>query len=71
VALHLYVEDVDATVARATAAGATALRAVQDEFFGDRTAMLMDPFGHKWHLASRKEDVSPEEMQRRMNAAYE
>ena len=70
VALHLYVEDVDAIVARATAAGATLLRPVQDEFFGDRTGMLTDPFGHKWHLATRKEDVSPEEMQKRMNAAF-
>jgi len=70
VSLHLYVEDVDAVVARATAAGATLLRPVQDEFFGDRTGMVTDPFGHKWHLASRKEDVSPEEMQRRMNAAF-
>ena len=42
---------------------------VQDEFFGDRTGMSTDPFGHKWHLATRKEDVSPEEMQKRMNAA--
>jgi PhnB protein len=70
VALHLYVEDVDAVVARATAAGATLLRPVQDEFFGDRTGMVTDPFGHKWHLATRKEDVSPEEMQTRMNAAF-
>jgi PhnB protein len=70
VALHLYVEDVDAIVARATAAGATLLRPVQDEFFGERTGMLADPFGHKWHLATRKEDVSPEEMQKRMNAAF-
>jgi PhnB protein len=71
VALHLYVDDVDSTVASATAAGATVLRGPQDEFFGDRTAMLVDPFGHKWHLASRKENVTPEEIQRRMNAAYE
>jgi PhnB protein len=71
VAMHLYVEDVDKTVEEAAAAGATVLRGLQDEFFGDRTAMLMDPFGHKWHLASRKEDVTPEEMQRRMNVAYE
>jgi PhnB protein len=70
VALHLYVEDVDAVVLRATAAGATVLRPVKDEFFGDRTAMVADPFGHKWHLSTRKENVSPEEMQRRMDAAY-
>jgi PhnB protein len=70
VSLHLYVPDVDAIVARATAAGATVLRPLTDEFFGDRVALLADPFGHKWHLATRKEEVSYEEMQRRMNAAY-
>lgn len=70
VSLHLYVENVDQTVEQATAAGATLLRAVKDEFFGDRTGMLTDPFGHRWHLATRKENVAPEEMQERMNAAY-
>jgi PhnB protein len=70
VSLHLYVEDVDAVVARAEAAGATVLRKLTDEFFGDRVAMLADPFGHKWHLATHKEDVAPAEMQRRMDAAY-
>ncbi len=70
VSLHLYVEDVDRTVERAVAAGATLLRPVKDEFFGDRTGMLADPFGHKWHVATRKEHVSPEEMQKRMNAGY-
>jgi PhnB protein len=67
VSIHLYVADVDETVARAVAAGATLQRPVTDEFFGDRVALLTDPFGHKWHLASRKENVSPEEMQKRMN----
>lgn len=70
VSMHLYVEDVDKAVERAVAAGATMLRPVTDEFFGDRTCMVSDPFGHKWHLASRKELVSPAEMQKRMNAAY-
>jgi PhnB protein len=69
VALHLYVEDVDAVVERALSAGATLLRPVKDEFFGDRAGMLTDPFGHRWHLATRKEEVSPEEMQRRWSAA--
>jgi PhnB protein len=69
VSLHLYVTDVDAAVARATGAGATLLQPLRDEFFGDRIALLMDPFGHKWHLATRLEDVTPEEMQRRMDAA--
>jgi len=70
VSIHLYVEDVDHSYSRAVAAGATALRAVRDEFYGDRTGMLLDPFGHKWHLATRKEEVTPSEMQRRMDAAY-
>lgn len=70
VSLHLYVENVDAVVAQATEAGALVLRPLQDQFHGDRTAMIADPFGHKWHLATRKEEVSPEEMQRRMDAMY-
>lgn len=69
--LHLYVDDVDAFVARASEAGATILRPARDEFYGDRTAMLTDPFGHKWTFATRREEVSPDEMQRRMNALYE
>jgi PhnB protein len=70
VALHLYVENVDEAVKSAVDAGATILQPLRDEFYGDRTASLSDPFGHKWHLATRKEEVSPEEMQRRMDAAY-
>lgn len=69
ISMHLYVDDVDALVKRAEEAGATLLRPLKDEFFGDRTAMVSDPFGHKWHLATRIEDVSPEEMQRRWRAA--
>lgn len=69
VTLHLYVRDVDATLARAEAAGATLLRAPKDEFYGDRTGMLQDPFGHRWMLASRREEVAPEEMQRRWSEA--
>ena len=71
VSIHLYVADVDAVVAHATAAGAVVLRPLKDEFFGDRVAMIADPFGHKWHLATRIEEVTPAEMQRRMQAAYE
>lgn len=70
VSIHLYVENVDEVVKQAVDAGATVLRPLRDEFFGDRTATLSDPFGHRWHLATRKEEVSPEEMQRRMDAAY-
>jgi PhnB protein len=68
VSLHLYVADVDEAVARATAAGATCLRKPRDEFYGDRSATVADPFGHQWHLAARRELVDPAEMQRRMDA---
>ena len=67
--LHLYVEDVDAVVARAVAAGGTMKRAVQDQFYGDRTGTVEDPFGHIWHIATHKEDLSPEELARRADQA--
>lgn len=69
VSLHLSVEEVDAVLARAESLGATLLRRAKDEFYGERTGMIADPFGHKWHLATRTEEVSPEEMQQRWNAA--
>lgn len=65
VLLHIYVEDVDATVAKAVAAGAKLTRPVEDQFYGDRSGGLEDPFGHKWYFATTKEIVSPEEMERR------
>jgi PhnB protein len=65
VSLHLYVEDVDAVFDRALAAGATSLREVQDEFYGDRTGQLEDPFGHRWSVSTHVEDVCPEEMEKR------
>jgi PhnB protein len=65
VTLHLYVPDVDATVARAEEAGATVLGKVKLEFYGDRRGQLLDPFGHRWHIATQVETVSPEEMQTR------
>ncbi len=65
VTLHLALDDVDATVARAEARGALVLRAPADQSFGERTATLLDPFGHRWMLAQTIEAVSPEEMQRR------
>jgi len=65
VSLHLYVEDVDSVFARAVELGATATMAVADQFDGDRRGTLTDPFGHVWLLASRKEDVSYEEMRAR------
>ena len=70
VTLHLYVGDVDAFVAKAVAGGATVLRAVEDQFYGDRSGTLVDPFGHRWMIATHKEDVSAEEMQRRLAKLY-
>lgn len=69
VKLHLRVEDADETVARAIALGALSLRPLQDEFYGERTGLIEDPFGYAWFIASQIEDVSPEEMQRRWNAS--
>jgi PhnB protein len=65
VSMHLYVDDVDQIVQRAVDFGATTLRQPKDEFFGDRAAMIVDPFGHRWQLATRKENVTPAEMQKR------
>lgn len=68
VSLMLYVEDVDAVVARAVAAGAKLTQPVQDKFYGDRNGVLEDPFGHVWTIATHIEDVSPEEIERRLAA---
>jgi PhnB protein len=67
VSLVLYVEDVDTAFARAVEAGAKAERPVADMPFGDRMGTIADPFGHRWHLASHIEDVSQEEILRRMS----
>ncbi len=69
VSLLLYVENVDATVEQAVAAGAKVTRPLKDQFYGDRSATLTDPFGHTWTIATHKEDVPPEEMQKRLEAA--
>jgi PhnB protein len=69
VMLQVYVEDVDALVARATAAGAELRRPPTDQFYGDRSAELRCPFGHRWVFATRIEDVSPDEMKRRAATA--
>ncbi|MCE9531194.1 MAG: VOC family protein [Planctomycetes bacterium] len=66
--LHLYVEDVDAVFQKAIAAGATVQRPLKDQFYGDRSGSLIDPFGHVWHVATHKEDVPEDELQRRMAA---
>ena len=68
VSLLLYVPEVDAAVARAVAAGARVKRPVKDQFYGDRSGTFEDPFGHVWTLATRKEDLTPEEINRRMAA---
>lgn len=65
VSIMLYVEDVDAVAKQAETAGAKITRPLEDQFYGDRTAGLEDPFGHHWHIATHKEDVPPEEMARR------
>src|SRR5262252_3712675 len=68
IGLVLYVENVDDTVKRATTAGAKVVRPVEDQFYGDRMGTILDPFGHQWYVATHIEDVSPEEMKRRMAA---
>ncbi len=72
VCLCLYVDDVDAVFARAIKAGATVTgdMEVKDQFYGDRTGSLTDPFGHKWSIMTHIEDVSFEEMQKRMEAMF-
>lgn len=66
----LYVEDVDGQVERAVAAGAKVTRPVADQFYGDRTGSVEDPFGHVWFIATHVEDVPPEELKRRAAAAH-
>ncbi len=66
--LYLYVKDVDRVFARATKAGATVLRPVKDQFYGDRSGAVKDPFGHVWHIATHTEDLSEEEIKKRAAA---
>jgi PhnB protein len=68
VGLHFYVEDVDGVFKRALAAGGKQIRPVQNQFYGDRSGTLIDPFGHTWTVSTHVEDVPPDEMQRRMEA---
>ena len=70
VSLMIYVEDVDTVFKQAVDAGAIVKEALQDKFYGDRIGTVVDPFGHRWHLATHKEDVSPEEMERRAKSAH-
>jgi PhnB protein len=71
VLLHRYVADVDAVVARAEAAGATVLRAPEDQFYGDRAAVVEDPWGHQWSIHTRIRIVSAEEMAAAMDQSSE
>jgi PhnB protein len=66
VSMMLYVEDVDKQFAQAVSAGATAKRPVADQFYGDRLGTLVDPFGHVWSIATHKEDLSMDEINKRM-----
>jgi PhnB protein len=70
VTLHLYVEDVDAFVKKALGAGAKEIKPVTDQFYGDRSGQVEDPFGHVWSIATHKEDVSPAEIQKRAEAMF-
>ena len=70
VMIALYVEDVDATVDLAVSCGATITRPIQDQFYGDRSGTIADPFGHKWTIATHIEDVSDEEMKKRANDLF-
>lgn len=69
VGMHVYVENADAVLQKAVDAGAKILRPIKNQFYGDRSGTVLDPFGHMWSIATHVEDVSPEEMKKRMAAA--
>lgn len=71
VSIMLYVEDVDAVAAQAVSAGAKITKEVKDQFYGDRLGTIEDPFGHIWHVSTHKEDVAPDEMDRRVKEAMQ
>jgi uncharacterized glyoxalase superfamily protein PhnB len=70
VTLHLYVDDADSVYQRAVAAGCTVAMPIMDAFWGDRYGKVKDPFGHEWGIGTHKEDLSPEEMDKRAKAAF-
>ena len=70
VSLMIYVEDVDTIYKKAIASGAAELKPLQDQFYGDRSGTLKDPYGHIWTVATHKEDVTPEEINKRVAAAH-
>jgi PhnB protein len=67
VSLLLYVEDVDTAFPQAIAAGGTVVKPIADQFYGDRSGMLKDPFGHTWSISTHKEDLTPEQVQQRIS----
>jgi PhnB protein len=70
VGLHLYVNDVDKSYKQAINAGATVVSEVKDQFYGDRTGTLKDPYGHVWFLATRKEDLTQEQIEQRAKEMF-
>lgn len=71
VGLHLYVKDVDAQFRQAVSAGATAVSEPKDQFYGDRSASVKDPYGHLWFLATHKEDLTEEQIRERAQAMFQ
>jgi uncharacterized glyoxalase superfamily protein PhnB len=69
--LHLHVDDADALIRRAVEAGAELVRPATDQFYGERSGTVRDPFGHEWNIGHEIEKVAPEEMQRRYDAMFE
>lgn len=70
VSIHIHVNDVDRLFAQAVAAGAAVVRPLQNQFYGERSGTVRDPFGHEWLLGGHLEDVTPAEMQRRFTALF-
>jgi PhnB protein len=70
VTIHLYVEDVDTIVNQAVSAGGKIVRPVADQFYGDRSGVVEDPFGHSWNVSTHVEDISPEEIEKRAAALH-
>jgi PhnB protein len=71
IAMHLHVDDADACVKQAVAAGATVVRELADHFYGERSGTVLDPFGHEWLIGHHIENISSEEMQRRYSASLQ
>jgi PhnB protein len=70
VTIHLYVEDVDAAFSQAVGAGATVKMPPADMFWGDRYGVIVDPFGHNWSVATRKQDLTPDQVAKNAQAVF-